>query len=460
MMAEAYLRVEGAHFGASVYDTQDLGAIQGGSMAMLDAPHEIAERYGLSKDGIGASEGVFRVAPADAPRLVQEARAFLSSKEPFRHLRFMVEWGATEDEAKAKCRLAEMRSLCVVLPEPGPKGVCEVDRIRPAVEIDKDEQKVSAAVKDRRDYRRKHRQRFYRDRVGVAEEKLPETYSHSFHDIVRNPPTGLPDSVRQKMAVMSFDGNAFGEITDTILRKELPPLRRELMEAMIPAMGGLGQAETLLWGGDEMIWVMPAWRAWAALDAFFAATEKMNIKGHRLTHKGGVVICHYKTPIRLAKDLADDLAKGAKGDGTADAVQIEVLESVDIPEGHLDDQRRNLYGADLPEEAFRQDANSWKKLGERLDKVKAGFPRSQMHRLLKQARDTGALKSRDPLAVEPVIAALEQILKDRDTKCEVADLVGARPAEGSPDYRLIRSAELANLWDYRIVPTEPAENAS
>jgi hypothetical protein len=419
-MDQAFLRIEGVDLLNTVYDTQDLGATQGASLALLDAPRLVAEKYGLAEVWRGASQGVYHV-PADrADAVVAGIRRDLASDPLFRHFRFVVDTAQSEPLAWAKNRIGQMQSLSVVLPEPG-KTVCNVDRVRPAL----GGQDISAAVKDRRDYRGKLRKTFYETEIGVAE---PEAIAHSFHDIVGHPPTGTPDALRNKMAVLYFDGNGFGgkiglEPGKAATPDQVKAWRRDWMAALITALGGMAQAETVLWGGDEMMWIVPSWRAWECLDVCFAQMAQWP---GGLTHAGGMVICHHKTPIRLAAQLARDLADRAKGARDRNAVQVEILESIDIPDGYLDRQRQKLFGGDGD---FTMDAAEWQAFGERMKKIVAGFPRSQLYRLLKC----------DPadLAVET-----KKTLDDRDTKCSVPDLLG------TTDKPRLHLARVAAFWDY------------
>jgi hypothetical protein len=73
--------------------------------------------------------------------------------------------------------------------------------------------------------------------------------------------------------------------------------------------------ETLLWGGDEMLFVMPARFGFEFIQAFFlqASTwfvEKFSEQGKQkipLSYAAGVVFCHAKTPIQISRDLAREM---------------------------------------------------------------------------------------------------------------------------------------------------------
>ncbi len=93
--------------------------------------------------------------------------------------------------------------------------------------------------------------------------------------------------------------------------------------------------ETLLWGGDEMLFVVPAWLGIAFLQHFFAETRQWQLEGSMepLTHAAGIVFCQAKTPIRIVRDLAQGLADRAKEKYSRDCNSWDymILESIDYP---------------------------------------------------------------------------------------------------------------------------------
>jgi hypothetical protein len=467
---------------ASIYDTQDLGATQGASLALLNAPEavRVASKVPLETVFIGASQGLFRFeGDADTARSVAEAARQTLSNSVFAHLSFVVDVEAVgPDESTARQRVLsrnrvrQMRSLGPALPAPvqGAKGYCPVDRVRPGALPDRESAPVSASVKMRRDYRRVNRDGFYQTLIGLGDIR---PHKAEDFDAILGKPLSRPkrESIRNKMAVVYFDGNRFGAVRkavgDETFSRTVSALRRDLMAAILspdsaywaaPARAGWHRhffedgrttLETILWGGDEMMWVVPAWLAWPLLTAFFDQTEGWNVEGHPLTHAGGVVMCDRKTPIRQVKALAGDLADIAKGDRTRSAVQIEVLESIDIPEGYLARQRERLFGPRLPPDSFTIHADEWTGMTRRLCRSRARFPRSQLYGLLHRARACGALTDPTTAAVQPLIDGLEEVLKAGQYGCSLEDLVGERTDTGSAyDVRLLRLARLATLWDY------------
>lgn len=495
-MRRYLLRVEGVNLAASLDDTQDLGATQGASLALLNAPEAVRQhgaRQGTRLEPIyvGASQGLFRFeAESDdaAEDVAEAARRFLAGSEVvFSHLSFVVDVepiGVDEKPAKervlARNRRRQVQTLTVRLPEPDATATdpCVIDRVRPGVVTDReqDKGKVSASVKARRRYRRGHRDAFYQTSIGL-EAGLRPRWADDFLGLVSAPPRPVNEAIRDKLALIYFDGNRFGKIREDVkndrqFSEELLELRRELMAALLAPNGGLLESgffkaedkedpetprlplETLVWGGDEMLWAVPAWLAVPLVGAFFKQTRGWEIGGHRLTHAGGVVIGSYKTPVRQMIALAHQLADNAKGDRSRSALQIEILESLDIPDGYLDRQRRRRFDPNhtVTDQAafsalFTLGDEEWGKLIEAVKTARKHFPRSQLYRLLFAARNQGGFLAPDGVAARA--DELAQVIADNGYREITADtLLGPPPVADATDGRLLRLAAIAGLWDY------------
>ena len=103
--------------------------------------------------------------------------------------------------------------------------------------------------------------------------------------------------------------------------------------------------ETLLWGGDEILWVVPAWKGWELVEWFFGQPHQVKVNSETLdlTYGAGLVFCHSNAPIKNIIDLAHDhLGDKAKkaGESSSHRVAYEVLESFDDVTVELDDHRR------------------------------------------------------------------------------------------------------------------------
>lgn len=255
---------------------------------------------------------------------------------------------------------------------------------------------ISESVLARRNFGRRSRQTFYRSELADPVSKTDETprwqcalgrspqsgrwrsFSDSFEDICAEPPGAtLPGSLETKIAVVYADGNGFaaaragcrpeGEKSGTeVFAEKLGGLRRRLLRRILGWYSQQGQKEhataflvadrgrkteglrfeTLLWGGDEMAFVMPSWLAVDFVAAFFKETRDWEIGGSPLTHALGVAIGHYKTPIRQLRHIAKEAADLAKDAGLRDrdTVTFEVFESLAAPDVALGIYRAGLFG--------------------------------------------------------------------------------------------------------------------
>lgn len=477
----------------------------------------------VSRVQTGASEGVFTAETADpdaiaaplAAALAGEAAPGCEAEPVYRHLAVLscVEpvdeatggVGSAMARAHARNRVEQMRRATMPVPvaSTNPDQQCAVDRVRPAAETlyapvgrwpsgervtkgDTASVGVSASVKARRDFAgtepgKGRREAFYRIDLGFKEDEVPEICNH-FMDLVDNPPPGLPESLNGKMAVVYVDGNKFGRIRTELQAGGAPPdvalrhfsdhlksLREDLMRHLVHVMrmrygpfqhDDKLRMETLLWGGDEARWVVPAWLAWDVIGEFFRFTAPWTIPPLDktsapvpLTHAMGVVVCNVKTPIRQAASLSHDLAEAAKAQGRVNACQIEILESLDILPDHLEHHRRALYG-DVPAEALSLPGDSWFDITRHVTALKGpgGLPRSQLYRILQVARDVSPEAAVDDL--KAVLKEGRYALDGQDM--QVDDLLklpmpgGAINADCMQDQvpDLLPLKLLAQVWDY------------
>ncbi len=256
--------------------------------------------------------------------------------------------------------------------------------------------KMSRSVAARRHYGRHMRQFFYQSELDRDFKEI--RFTDSIESICDHAPLDVPEAIRNKIAIVSIDGNKFGKIRDELaltmgkanavkhFSERLRILHRELLTQIMDRLIGLqgdgdretmkrgwvyvekknGRAlrfETLRWAGDDIVWVVPSWLAFWLIEAFFTLSRSWAIDQHPLTHAAGIVLCDRKTPIRQATAMADKLVKRAKSvldkNRQCNVVQVEVFESADLPVDGNDDHRRALYpglsdqfkGIERPEEA-------------------------------------------------------------------------------------------------------------
>jgi len=364
-MNNYYLRVEGVNLSLFIYDTNDLNTIRGGGLLLLDAVNRVSDQLNdLKPITQGASWGLFAFQASNdhqAAKVAREVRTLLAEDE-YQHATFVVDvlptgnpevYTTVRDRLHTLNRWRQMQSPSMALPQQSSPSsgdpVCELDQVRPStgepVKVQDTDRRVSAAVRDRRCYGQKQKQKFYEKITGITAE-----YVREFDELTSNPDKG---NLNHKMAVIYLDGNDFGKTArdyctsakkqkqfDDTLRKKyqngaLTTLLKEINKCQDWKNGDKIRLETLLWGGDEIIWVVPAWKGWWMLGYFFQITrgnnggEKWEIDGTELTHAAGMVFCHHNAPIHPIVDLAKNLGDLAKQDKTTNRVAYQILESFD-----------------------------------------------------------------------------------------------------------------------------------
>lgn len=368
---------------------------------------------------------------------------------------------------------------------PGQFNAVELRRQTRSGKVVSVEHQVASRTKMLRDYGRQARQRLYGKRYGFT--WLGQVrFSESFQDLVDSPPPDQPLSARNKMAVFYLDGAGFGALREQVgLRKFSNYLRDLYIDTLLQGVLRYYDAgwrsdrdryalfrydhadtdsdpqafyrfETLFLGGEDWCFVTPGWLASEITEVVFDLLEKFNAEqeqsaGLRL----GVLICPIKTPIRRAKDLAHNLCDGARAimgaGGVASAIDIEIMESVDIPDEALADQRRRRLGRSGPEE-FCFDADHWHESTSRYRSLE-DLPRSQLHRLIEATTD----KSED--AAEAAVAEClahapdaKRVIDSFVQSTRASSLSDALPGGGDLAFRLKR---LYELWDYAVQQPAP-----
>lgn len=487
-MARYVLRAEGVNFTATLYDTHDISTIRGSGLALLElgvavraALGERPEIADVEEIYSGASQTAWNfTAPPDGAEVIRQmvAASLLrpgSNGEPFDHLSIVLdvvegEGAEALEQAEAGNRARQFRQWTVPLPEftSGAAGYDENDRYRPVPPG-----KLSAtSVEARHRFGRQMRGGFYRRVVGRAADGVQ--FADSFEEIVEGSPPDLPLSVRSGLAVIYADGNGFGAVRKKMGAKEfgsgLAELRTALLKRLLDWLrdgakssrhnaymnGERLRFETLLWGGDELMFVLPAWLGFGFLEEFFDATRDWTLGDSRLTHTAALVVCHHKMPIRLSRGIAHDVVEGLKeafhetSRGLGNAVGFEIFESLTPPLDGLDSYRSGLYG-DMTEPLIRSLAlpgDGIAPLRQRW-RPEAPVPRSQLHRMLQAARRVGPSEG-GPIGAKASEAA-RSVLADYARRVKpVAEAELRLPGlPGEPVRPLaLGLTMIEQLWDY------------
>lgn len=346
-------------------------------------------------------------------------------------------------------------------------------------------------------------QRLQSDNVGFARD---------FEAIVANPPDDtMPPNVRSKLAVLFMDGNDFGAFRASCanvvrgnaydnnashaayrdfclaLERNSGLILAGLLDWMMDeddwfiARNDSGQKylrfETLLFGGDDICFLLPAWGAFALMARLqeILRTLAAPIAGSRkpLTYKAGMVIGDRNSPIRDLRHVAAELAGAAKKTASGrNVVQVAVLEGLDRAELDPAALREDLFGS-VPAEirgvcsldsAFGLEGRQWADICSCMAAIGSKVGRSQLHKWYALAENEGVLKSPE-MKPRDVPEQWREFVSRRATFMQrfgdrLVDLPGGRPfrdvltgadpllAAGAADWPLLPLHHVLTLADY------------
>jgi hypothetical protein len=324
-------------------DCEDLNTTRGGGLAVLEIGAEVAKLLGVEALSSGSSQGLLLVegnSPANIERMVRAKLAELAEANILKHATIMVEACEYDENSFAQqkaglhsaMRWSQMRSPSVVYPELHGALVCNIDKVRPARPAHDLEEKRYQS-----DFTRSRR-KCGRERKNTLVAKILSGAGK--FDVVSDFAELAADKNRRfgnladKLAVLRFDGNDFGDIgrrcvtlaltkkfSETTQRQHedffralLSTVSHEWWTAHSPPKLRL---EIVAYGGDEVTFVTPAWLGWKALRVFYEQAGTWPLfqlpdGEQRLTYGGGLVFCHRNAPIHAIKSLASGLAEHAK----------------------------------------------------------------------------------------------------------------------------------------------------
>ena len=381
-----YLQVEAVNIYATVFDTDQLSVIRGGSYLIAAAMTRLANRFknDLERLSVGASAGLYLIRrPAEAELIRAKVINWLRKHPYYSLFTFAVVLSSEKDLSKAKPELAakirfeQLRQLTTAPDIVHGTGhqpcalsntrACQPGQYQPT--IGGEGQQVCPSVWRRLRIGRRLKTDQYLEILDAAQSIDQDRrarigrfgYAPNLEQLARSPSFGI---LNNKIAVIYLDGNGFGAIQrkyvtdpttqqdfDETIRRQRAGFLATLLEALIdgefqgtplldtrcasddPATAAL-RLETLLWGGDEMTLVVPAWLGFTVMQLFYACAAKWDYKG--LTYAGGLVFCHAHTPIARMRHLAQDLAEGVKDwmkprGESINGFDYMVLESIDYP---------------------------------------------------------------------------------------------------------------------------------
>jgi hypothetical protein len=506
-----YLRIEVNNFKWLVDDTEDLSTRRGGSLLALDLIEYVKTTFASSLEAIstGASIGIFQVSAGNnlkpLQNLVDKVNESLAKHVLFGHATWSVATVGGEDFKPAEetlifsNRWQQMQSLSF-----SPEGLfgatpsinaCTKDLLRPAIDG-----KFSASTKAKRADGLKKKRAFYKSQLGELDPMVARyiTGSNTLMawdlEQVASDPGKRFGNLGDKIAVFYADGNSFGEIAqsastakalsdwDTYIKRERRKMLGQVFELVSSPTARSNEdesevrLETLLWGGDEIMFVVPAWLGLRLAEQFFTSTKdwqweykkpsKPEPLMRNLTHSCGLVFCKNSAPIstiqRLAKTLAEHCKDKSRSDNLLGAL---VLESFDTVGDDIEEAISTQFSQKLSFENLILSDDSLFKLVESLPNLAASLPKSAatraLHLLLERPTDDAAWPHHKLLArsYDNIEGALTrdghmQSFKDLWMSITAYEWQVPKPVN---DHSFIEAhlagwSALLSLWDYAVLP--------
>jgi len=305
----------------------------------------------------------------------------------------------------------------------GSESPCFLDGIRPGLEDEvfpkKGIRKVSSSVKFRRDSGKRLRNDIYSSMLS-SQGDVSYKFTNDLEMLSKDTNQG---TLNKKIAFIYIDGNKFGTIRDEKCADERmlqgfdksvqEDFRKPVLQKLLSHMdvNDASQThdkklrlETLLWGGDEIEWVVPAWKGWEVLRLFYEFDPPPAYAKTPLTHAAGIVFCHHNAPILQIRKLAHRLAELAKSNLTSipkshehgDIFHYLILESFDMLEGSLDAFLKDYYKpVDYKELLLK--GHEMQSFSKHIKTVRSDFPRGKVYEIiaaLKEKKDVDDIKER------------------------------------------------------------------
>lgn len=244
------------------------------------------------------------------------------------------------------------------------------------------------------------------------------------------------------------------------------------------AARGIARFETLLWGGEEFCFVVPAFAGWDLAKRLQKSTStwqnplKNNGNGNgkggggepdKLHFATGLVFADFKAPIAQFRDVAENLCDCAKHDREKSNVQMLAFESVDRIHFSPNHYRADWLAIAEPgkaAEAFSLDGADLESFEQRLQDLLSVVGRAALHRWRFRFSDLLGKPGADP-KVQAALKAIEEDINRRDTDFKldhlISGFIGDKTLIGGEDYPLLQLAHSALLLDYILPPDETAQ---
>ncbi len=470
-----YLYMEAVNLDNFISDTQDLSTIRGGSLLLLRATERIKNKFKqLEIISTGASSGLFK----SNTDLKQEVIDYLEQDTKLKNTTLLVNSIPVSDSFYtdretliALTRWQQMQSATVIYPELQSleHTICEVDFIRPSNHsMTKGEATitVSESVYQRRRYGNGQKRTFYRQEIEKLENspiniKDVKDFIREFNELTEDK---KQSNLNGKMAVIYLDGNGFGQIEQHMCKEgsedglrefdnTVKTHRRSFLANLLKETLGKPtwttpenrhRLEILLWGGDEMILVVPAWQGWWTLSDFFQYSKEWSVFNPApkssdipLTHAAGLVFCHHHAPIHSITKLAKELAQLAKNKSrTTNCMAYQILESFDYTGDDLEKFRQQRCPKGINSSDLLISGENMDKVLSAVHPIKRNLSKGKVYRLVEAYLHDNQIDKAE------LTTEVEQILKIADYDDKLNELANCFGKDATLWIHLIE------LWDY------------
>lgn len=389
--AQDLIKVEAVNLAQTLSYSDNLSIYRGASLKLRDIMFKLNHAFNttlaLEPISLGASVGLFSC--ADSQVAVNVITDYLDREMP--GYTFVVNGLAREEyqdfnNAKEvliqQGRMAQLQqssvSLCATVPACAEQPICRQSHLLCADAqqyIQADKQEINSVLAEQFRFGREQKQQFYNNELAIINKHHRELqFTHNIEELCSNTHVSHLDN---KVAYVYFDGNKFSaiqqKVVDSITSQKafddtLQKLRAQLLDDILqwadtePHFKTLDpkpkiRLETLLWGGDECLFVMSAATGFAFIQKIMAWTQTWQYQNYPLTHCFGLVFCQKGSPVQHMRQVAETLAqhgkqqlidnakpvKGIKGIGNC--FHYLIFESVDALTTDLPQYFTACYGA-------------------------------------------------------------------------------------------------------------------
>ncbi|GIK38052.1 MAG: hypothetical protein BroJett011_18850 [Chloroflexota bacterium] len=498
------MRVEAVNLSHFVYDTHDISTIRGGSYILLEAIERIAKQFSgrLYVISTAASQGLFffdcedNTTEGDKEKLRAEVLKFLRT-ETRGHATFLVavekdeqNFPLTLEKLEAQIHRQQWRTPTVIVPNfEKTEQECFLDGWRPGTReyrADMSDVRISTTTRFRRDVGIILKRQLF-SMLLKSKKYTDNLCSKNLGELALDTDQGV---LNGKIAFIHIDGNSFGAIRrdlcvtpelreqfdNTIQKKFREPFLESLLQQAdkdpeFKTKDEEGHTalrlEVLLWGGDEMTLIVPAWKGWEVLQLFFNQARNLTFADIPLSHRAVIIFSHHNAPILQIRRLAEELLSQTKQDlqknlidalrthpkfsqwdeaaqkelvtqlsdhEYGNAIHYLVLESFDMLQGSLSNFL-SLYYQGVSYQSLLIPAYKLAELQQNVQNVRPHIARSKVIEVIK------AIQKGQP---DPVAQVKQQIydLIPSDKRNEVQAALESLTQEWAGWYKL------ADLWDY------------